>query len=46
VRQVVGLRFASDGEYDSLAARAADEELSEDDIKQAIQTWRADDYRA
>lgn len=46
VRQVVGLRFASDGEYDSLAARAADEELSEDDIKKAIQTWRADDYRA
>ena len=46
VRQIVGLRFASDAEFVSLAARAASENLSEDAIKKAIQTWRSDTYRA
>ena len=46
MRQVIGLRFASDDEYDALAARAIEEGLSEDDIKKAIQNWNPDDYRA
>lgn len=45
VRQIIGLRFASDGEFAQLAQRAAQEGLSEDDIKKAVKTWRADIYR-
>ena len=46
VRQIVGLRFASDGEFVALAARAAQEGLTEDAIKRAVRNWRADTYRA
>ena len=46
VRQVVGLRFASDDEFAALAARAVRENLSEDAIKKAVTTWRPDTYRA
>jgi hypothetical protein len=45
VKQIVALRFASDGEFVELARRAADESLSPDAIKQAIKTWRADNDR-
>jgi L-cystine uptake protein TcyP (sodium:dicarboxylate symporter family) len=45
VRQVVGLRFASDGEFVALAQRAAAENLTQDAIKRAIKTWRPDTYR-
>ena len=45
VRQIVGLRFATDEEFDDLAARAVSENLSEDDIKKAIKNWRADTDR-
>lgn len=45
LRQIIGLRFASDGEFVSLAEKAADEKLSEDAIKRAIRQWRPDTYR-
>ncbi len=45
MRQIIGLRFASDGEFVELAQRAVREHLSEDAIKQAIKNWRADTYR-
>jgi hypothetical protein len=44
-RQVIGLRFAGDDEFAMLAKRAADENLSEDDIKKAVKNWRPDHYR-
>ncbi|MBO6574985.1 MAG: hypothetical protein JJ896_06210 [Rhodothermales bacterium] len=46
MRQIIGLRFASDEEFPELAARAAAEGTSEDDIKKAIKSWRADNERA
>ena len=45
LRQIIGLRFASDGEFVSLAQKAADEKLSADAIKRAIRQWRPDTYR-
>jgi hypothetical protein len=45
VKQVIALRFASDGEFVELARRAADQNLAPDAIKQAIKTWRPDHDR-
>ena len=45
VKQIVGLRFASNEEFVSLAQRAADQRLSPKDIKQAVKNWRPDTYR-
>ncbi len=45
LRQIIGLRFASDGEFVALARRAADESLSPDDIKRSVKSWRADNDR-
>ena len=44
--QIIALRFAGDAEFVSLAQRAVTENLRSDDIKKAIQNWRADHYRA
>jgi hypothetical protein len=46
VRQIVGLRFASDEEFPELAKRAVAENLSENAIKKVITNWREDTYRA
>ena len=45
IRQVIALRFASDGEFLALAKRAADESMPPDAIKRAVKDWRADTYR-
>lgn len=45
IRQIVGLRFASDNELIALAERAVKEKMSENDIKKAIKDWRGDHYR-
>jgi len=44
-KQIVALRFASDGEFVELAKRAAEEGMEPDAIKRAIKDWRADHYR-
>jgi hypothetical protein len=43
--QLVGLRFASDGEVAALAERALKEKLSRSDIKKSIKNWRPDYWR-
>ena len=45
MRQIVGLRFASDAEFVALAQKAAAENLSGDQIKRAVQNWRPDHDR-
>ena len=45
MRQIIGLRFASDEEFVILADRAVNENLSEKEIKQSIKNWKADTYR-
>jgi hypothetical protein len=45
VKQIVGLRFASDGEFPALAQRAADESLTPDAVKRAVKNWKSDNDR-
>lgn len=44
--QLIGLRFASDGEMAELVRRVLDGELSRrQEIKRAVREWQADHYR-
>lgn len=43
--QIIALRFASDEEFPSLAAKAAEEKISPKEIKKSILHWRVDYYR-
>lgn len=45
IRQIIGLRFASDAEFPELVVKAVNEKLSEKDIKKAIKEWKPDYYR-
>ena len=45
IKQIVGLRFASDAEFVELARRAAEQGLSTDQIKREVKDWRADTTR-
>ncbi len=45
LKQIIGLRFASDAEFVELARKAADEGMSMDDIKKSVKRWRPDHDR-
>jgi len=45
IRQIIALRFASDGEFVALAQEAADSKMTADGIKKAVRMWKADTYR-
>jgi hypothetical protein len=45
IHQIIALRFASDEEFVSLVQKAAEENLTNKEIKQQIKKWRADWHR-
>ena len=46
MRQIIALRFASDGEFVDLARQAAEQGTVPDEIKQKVRNWREDNDRA
>jgi Family of unknown function (DUF6526) len=46
IAQIIALRFASNDEFVALAERAVKDNMSNKEIKQAIQNWKADHHRA
>ena len=45
IRQIIGLRFASDEEFLELIKDAIENNLKEKQIKAKIKNWKADFYR-
>lgn len=45
MRQIIGLRFASDEEFPGLVKRALTEKMQEDEIKKSIRSWKGDFHR-
>lgn len=45
MRQIIGLRFASDDEFPALVEKSLKDELSESAIKKSIKNWKGDYYR-
>jgi uncharacterized protein DUF6526 len=45
IKQIVGLRFASDSELAELARKAAEGSMPQDEIKKSVKNWRADHDR-
>ena len=45
ISQIIALRFASDAEYLALLDRAIKDNLSNKEIKMAIQQWKGDYHR-
>lgn len=45
IRQIIGLRFASDEEFPALAEKAVNENMNENEIKKSIKNWKGDYYR-
>jgi energy-coupling factor transporter transmembrane protein EcfT len=45
LKQIIALRFAPDEEIPGLVERALSENLTPNDIKKAVQNWRADHHR-
>jgi len=43
--QLIGLRFASDGEVEGLVKQALEEQMSGEEIKKRISVWRPDEFR-
>jgi FlaA1/EpsC-like NDP-sugar epimerase len=45
IKQIVALRFASDEEFPNLCKKTVEENLTSEEIKKAIKTWKADHNR-